>query len=417
MTEPLDIAGLIRPGDRLAWPGGSTEPAALLGMLDGQLDRLPEGVSTFLNFSLIDAIDATRLARAMRIRALGGAVTNRRFQAAGSLEIVPVNYSTLPALVVAGQIEFDVVLTQLARDGSGFNQSVMVEYLREAIPRARTVIAEVNDRAPVTFGDTAVDPADIDHVVEASHPLPQIASRPAGDLEREVGRQVARLIADGDTLEVGLGSLPDAVLAELTGKRDLGIHSGTIGDRVMELEKAGVVTNRRKPIDTGRTVTATLIGTDPLYAWGHRNPAVEIRSPAHTHDNAVHAQIPRFIAINSALQVDLTGQVNAETVAGAHVGIIGGANDFVHGALRSPGGRSVIVIEATARKGTVSRIVPRLPDGVVTTPRADADVVVTEFGMAELRGRTVAERARALIDVAHPDFRADLHKAAEAGLI
>ena len=417
MSGTIDIAGLIRRGDRLAWPGGSTEPAVLLAILEDQLDRVPADVSTFLNFSVIEAIDPARLAEAMRIRALGGAVTNRRFQAAGSLEIVPANYSALPDLVASGRLEFDIVLTQLARDGAGLNRSAMVEYLREALPLARTVIAEVNDQAPVTYGDTEVDPADIDHVLETSHPLAQLASRPAGDLERTIAGHVARLIGDGDTLEVGLGALPDAVLEGLRDKRDLGIHSGTIGDRVMELAEAGVITNRRKPIDTGKTVTATLLGTDRLYAWAHRNRAVELRSPAYTHDNAVHAQIPRFIAINSALQVDLTGQINAETLGPRHVGIIGGQNDFVHGALRSPGGRSVIVLGATARKGTVSRIVPALADGVVTTARSDADVVVTEFGLAELRGRTVAERARALIEIAHPDFRAELFAAADRGLI
>lgn len=417
MSDPLDIAGLVRRGDMLGWPGGSTEPSALLAILEAQLDRIPGGVSAFLNFSVIEAIDPASLVGAMRIRALGGAVTNRRFQTAGSLEIVPVNYSTLPALVVTGNLEFNVVLTQLSRDGAGFNQSAMVEYLREALPRARTVVAEVNDRAPVTFGDTAVDPTDIDHVIETSHPLPQLPSRRAGGVERAIAGHVARLITDGDTLEVGLGSLPDAVLEGLDGKRDLGIHSGTIGDRVMELAAAGVVTNRRKPIDTGLTVTATLLGTDRLYAWAHRNTTVQVRSPAHTHDNAIHAQIPRFIAINSALEVDLTGQINAETLHGRHVGIIGGQNDFVHGAMRSPGGRNVIVVGSTARKGTVSRIVPRLADGIVTTPRSDADVVATEYGIAELRGRTASERARALIAVAHPDFRANLLAAAEDGLI
>lgn len=417
MTEDFDIAGLLRPGDRIAWPGGSTEPAALLTMLERQVDRLPSGVSVFLNFSLIDAIDPVQLSAAAQIRALGGAVTNRRFQKAGNLEIVPANYSALPALAATGGLGIDVVMTQLARDGTGLNQSVMVEYLREAIPRARTVIAEVNDQAPVIFGDTAIDPGDIDHIVETSHPLPQLPSRPAGDKERAVAGYVATLIADGDTLEVGLGALPDAVLEGLTGKRDLGIHSGTIGDRVMELVSAGIVTNRRKPIDTGRTITATLLGTDRLYSWGHRNPDVEVRSPAYTHDISVHAQLPRFIAINSALQVDLTGQINAETLGANHVGVIGGQSDFVNGALRSPGGRSIIVLESTARGGAVSRIVPTLADGIVTTSRAGADVVVTEYGIAELRGRTVAERAEALSAIAHPEFRNGLRDAAQRGLI
>jgi acyl-CoA hydrolase len=270
---------------------------------------------------------------------------------------------------------------------------------------------------PVTYGDTHVDASDIDHVIKVSRPPIEIASRPARELEKEVSRHVHRLISNGDTLEVGLGSLPDAVLEGLIDKRDLGIHSGTIGDRVAELVDAGVITNAKKPFDTGKCVTATMLGTRKLYQWAHRNAGLDIRSPRYTHDVVVHAQIPRLMAINSALEVDLTGQVNSETIGHNHVGVIGGQCDFMRGAMRSPGGRNIIVMESTARKGSVSRIVPRFAAGIVTTARSDADVVVTEYGIAELRGRTVMERADALIAIAHPEFRRTLKAAAEEGLI
>ncbi len=393
------------------------EPLGLLATLEQQLDRVPAGVSALLNISITDGIDAGALSKALKVIALGGSITNRRFGVAGGLDILPANYSTLPELVRTGALRLDCVFLQAAPCKGGYNLSLMVDYLADALDGARVVVAEVNDLLPVTFGDTAVAANDVDHVIHVSRPALEIVSRPARELEKEIGRHVCRLIGDGDTLEVGLGSLPDAVLEGLHGKRDLGIHSGTIGDRVADLVEAGVVTNARKPVDTGKCVTATLLGSGQLYRWAHKNAALEVRSPRYTHDIAVHAQIPNLVGINSVLEVDLTGQFNSETVGGRHVGVIGGQSDFMRGAIRSPGGRNIVVMEATARKGAISRIVPRLSDGIVTAARAEADFVVTEYGIAELRGRTLCERACALIAVAHPDFRHRLREALEEGSV
>ena len=417
MTEKINLAALINEGDRIAWSGVAMEPNELLGILESQLESLPSDTSCLLNISLANAIDAERLAARMRITAIGGSVTNKRFGDIGALDVLPINYGAIPDLIASGMLKIDCVLLQVAADGANYNRSMMVDYLTDAVPRARTVIAEVNDQLPITFGETGIDAADIDHIVHVSRRPIEVASRPARELEKEISRHVNRLISDGDTLEVGLGSLPDAVLEGLTDKRDLGLHSGTIGDRVTELVDAGVITNARKPIDTGKCVTATMLGTAKLYRWAHQNPLLELRSPRYTHDNVVHAQIPRFMAINSALEIDLTGQVNSETIGDAHVGVIGGQSDFMRGGIRSPGGRNIIAMESTARKGAVSRIVARFGAGIVTTARSDADVVVTEYGIAELRGRTVHERAEALIAIAHPDFRSTLQKVADQGLI
>jgi acyl-CoA hydrolase len=207
------------------------------------------------------------------------------------------------------------------------------------------------------------------------------------------------------------------VLEGLRDKRDLGVHSGTIGDRVADLVDAGVITNRKKPIDAGRCVAGALLGSLRLYRWAHRNPLLSLRSPRYTHDILVHAAIPHLIGINTALEVDLTGQMNAEIAEGRHLGMVGGHGDFMRGCLKSRGGRGIIAMEATARNGRLSRIVPRLSAGIVTTARSDADIVVTEYGIAELRGRSVSERARQLIAIAHPDFRRSLAEAASAGLI
>jgi len=414
--QELDLASLIRDGDCIGWSAGPVEPAQLLRTLNKQLDRVPRA-STLLNLSLESSIDARRLAARMHVKALGGAVTNRRFQDIGALDVLPISYSVLPDLVASGRLPIDVILLQLAMDGSSFNLSLMVDHLADAVAGARIVVAEINLLLPVTYGDTRVEPASIKKVISVSQKPIEVAARPARAIEREIASHVSRLIADGATLQIGLGSLPDAILESLIDKKDLGVHSGTIGDRVVDLVEAGVITNRRKPFDTGRCVAGTLLGSRRLYSWAHRNPVLAMRSPRYTHDILVHAAIPCLIGINTALEVDLTGQMNAETAKGRHVGMVGGHGDFMRGCLRSRGGRGIIAMEATARKGTVSRIVPRLSDGIVTTARCDADTVVTEYGIAELRGRTVSERARQLIAIAHPDFRRSLSEAASAGLM
>jgi acetyl-CoA hydrolase len=416
MTEEIDLAGLIKTGHRVSWSAGPMEPARLLRMLDRQLDRVPRA-STLLNLSLQSSIDANRLAARMHVAALGGAVTNRRFQDLGALDILPISYSALPDLVASGRLPIDVILLQLAGDGEAFNLSLMVDHLADAVAGAQAVVAEINDLLPVTYGDTRIERAHVDHAISVSRKPLEVAARPALAIEKEIASHISRLIGDGATLQVGLGSLPDAVLASLTGKKDLGVHSGTIGDRVADLVEAGVITNRKKPIDPGRCVAGTLLGSQRLYRWAHRNPFLALRSPRYTHDILVHAAIPRLVGINTAIEVDLTGQMNAEIAEGRHVGMIGGHGDFMRGCLRSQGGRGIIAMAATARNGTVSRIVSRLSGGIVTTPRSDADIVVTEYGIAELRGRTVSERARQLIAIAHPDFRRPLSEAASLSLM
>jgi acyl-CoA hydrolase len=417
MTEPLDLAGLIQAGDRIAWSGVALEPLRLLEIFESQLDRVPSGVSTLLNISITNAIDAEALTKALKVVTIGGSVTHRRFQDAGGFDVLPVNYSVLPELVSSGALRLDCVFLQVALSGGAYNHSLMVDCLADAVSNARVVVAEVNDQLPVTFGDTSIAAHDVDHVVHVSRPALEVTSRPARDLETEIGRHVSRLIRDGDTLEVGLGSLPDAVLECLHDKRDLGVHSGTIGDRVVELTEAGIITNAKKPIDTGKCITATLLGTQKLYRWAHGNPLLEVRSPRYTHDIAVHAQVPNLVGVNSVLEVDLTGQFNSETLGGRHVGVIGGQSDFMRGAIRSPGGRNIVVMESTARRGSVSRISASLSDGVVTATRANADFIVTEYGIAELRGRTLQERATALIAIAHPDFRRQLQDTLDQGLV
>jgi acyl-CoA hydrolase len=235
--------------------------------------------------------------------------------------------------------------------------------------------------------------------------------QPIGEREEIIARHVGRYIEDGTTVQIGIGAIPDAVMASISDRRDLGFHSGLISDRVADLIENGAMTNARKPIDTGIAVACMVLGTSRLYRFVHRNPAVVMFSVAHTHGAKVISQLNRFVAINSAVEVDLTGQVNAEVAGGVYVGTVGGQVDFVRGAQLAENGRSVIALPSTARNGKLSRIVSRL-SGPVTTARSDADAIVTEFGAADLRGQPLDERVRRMIAIAHPDFREPLEREA-----
>jgi acetyl-CoA hydrolase len=246
--------------------------------------------------------------------------------------------------------------------------------------------------------------------VRTSRALPSYPASKIGEVEREVAARVAALVPDGATVQLGVGTLPDAVLEALAGRRDLGLHSGMLTTAVLPLLESGAVTNARKPIDTGVTVAGLLIGDEKLYAHAHRNAAIRLAAPDYTHASAVLAQLPDLVSVNSAVEVDLFGRVNAEVAGGAYVGGVGGAMDFIRGAAAAPGGRAVIALPSVSRDGKTSRIVAAC--ATVTTPAAEADLVATEWGVASLRGIDYAERARRLVAIAHPDHRDALTRAA-----
>jgi acetyl-CoA hydrolase len=286
-------------------------------------------------------------------------------------------------------------------------------YALAAARRARTVIAEVNERMPWLHGGELPADLRIDAIVRSARPLPTYPAARIGDVERRVAAHVAALVPDGATIQLGVGTLPDAVLEALAGHRNLGLHAGMLTGAVLPLLESGVVNNARKPIDTGVTVTGLLIGDEKLYAHAHRNPKIRLAAPDYTHSAAVLAQLPDFVSVNSAVEVDLFGRVNAEVAAGHYVGGVGGAMDFIRGAAAAPGGRAVIALPSVSRDGKASRIVAACTS--VTTPAADADIVATEWGVAELRGIDYAERSRRLAAIAHPEHREALARAALQG--
>jgi acyl-CoA hydrolase len=413
-VSQLELSAIIRPGDSILWGQATSEPRALTEALVAQRSRLG-GVTTILGYQCSDTLRPEH-ADAIRFVGIGGVGRNAELYRAGVLEVLPFHLSAMPALIRDGRLRVDVVLVQVspADEFGRHSLGLAADYLRQAMARARVVIGEVNERVPFTLGDTFVARKELDHVVYTSRPPLELSPRPPRPDEREVARQVVEAIPDGAALQFGIGAVPAAVAAGLIGKRELGIHSGQVGDWLVDLVEAGAVTNVRKALDRGVSVAGVLLGTRRLYDFAQANPALLLRSLRYTHDQGVLRTLDRLFAVNSAIEVDLTGQVNAETIDGLHVGTVGGQVDFVRGAIASRRGRSIIALPSTASGKTRSRIVSQLTDHVVTTPRSDADLVITEYGLADLRGVSLDDRAQRLIRIAHPDFRDSLRRQAQA---
>jgi acyl-CoA hydrolase len=396
----LDFTGIVRAGDVVVCGQATAEPRTLTQALVAQKGRLPP--FTMLVGPLFSDTFTPQTSSGIAFQSYGVIGNARALAKAGQLEVIPGNYSAFCADFAAGRRVADVVLVQLAAAADGaLSASLSNDYVIDAARRARVVVAEINPQAPWTYG--AEWPREIvpQLRVDATLPPLELASMPPDEVARRIAAHAARLIGDGSTLQFGVGRIPDAILASLSHLRDLGIHSGLINDAVVDLIEAGAVTNAAKGIDAGVSVTNQLIGTQRLYRFADRNKAVAVRPASYTHDHEVLRRIKGLVAINSALEVGLDGSVNAETLDGAAVGALGGQLDFVRGANASPGGRAIIALPATAARR--SRIVARVE--TVTTPRADVDAIVTEWGVAELRGCTLAERARRLIEIAAPEHR------------
>ena len=358
---------------------------------------------------LLNVAAADKLA----ISSIGAIGELRTLTAAHRLNIIPCHVSQVGPMITEGLIDCDAAFVQVSPPDANGNHSfgLISDFVHEAVTRARVVIAEVNECVPFTHGDVVLPAEQSDCAVAVARRPVELMPAPIGEVDQVIARIVARYIEDGAVLQVGIGAVPDAILRLLHDRRDLGVHSGMIGDALVDLVEAGVVTNALKPLDAGVSVTTALIGTKRLYDFAHRNPRISVRSSAYTHDAGVLSRLRNLVTINSAVEVDLTGQVNAEQSGSHYLGGTGGQVDFVRAGNRSPGGHSIIALPATAKGGKVSRNTVDL-SGPVTTARSDMDVIVTEFGAAELKGQTLAERTRRLIAIAHPDFREELDRAA-----
>lgn len=407
----LDLGKLLRRGDRIVWGQACGEPTTLIEALIAQAEGIG-GLSAFAATSFSGLLDVAA-AEKIALSSMGAIGELRTLTAAHRLSIVPCQVSQVGPLITQGLIGCDAVFVQVspADENGDHSYGLINDFVHEAVQKARVVIAEVNEHVPFTHGDVALPSARIDCAVHVARAPVQLKPAPISELDHAIAKIVAGYIDDGAVLQVGIGAVPDAILRLLHDRRDLGFHSGMIGDALVDLVEAGVVTNAHKPIDTGVSITTALIGTQRIYDFAHRNPRIAVRSSAYTHDPGVLSRLPRLVTINSAVEVDLTGQVNAEQSGAHYVGGTGGQVDFVRAGNRSVGGHSIIALPATAKGGTISRITVGL-SGPVTTARSDVDVIVTEFGAAELKGQTLAERTRRLIAIAHPDYREPLERAA-----
>jgi acetyl-CoA hydrolase len=403
----LDLAAIVRPGDGVMWGQADAEPLPLTQALMAQRHAIGD-FSAFLGISYSDTLKA-EYADCIRFSGYAGTGGNRALAKAGKLDILPCHYSHLRDLIASGRIKVDVLLLQVApaNEHGEYSLSIAHEYLIPALEAARVVIAEVNEQAPWTYGERPLLDADLDVIVHTSRPPLEVVHPQAGATEQAIARNVAALIEDGATLQFGLGALPEAILGELADRRDLGVHSGAIGDQVAALMQSGVINNSRKSIDRGVSIAGIMFGSKRLHDFAHRNPQLQFRSSSYTHGPGVLAQIERFTALNSAVEVDLSGQINAEVAAGVYVGAVGGAVDFLRAAHYSKGGLPIVALPSTA--GQHSRIVAKL-NGPVSTPRSDAGIIVTEYGVADLRGATLGERARRMLAIAHPEHRERLDR-------
>jgi len=409
--DDLDLRRFLRRGDGVVWGQGSGEPVVLVDRLIEQCAEIG-GLSGFSGYAYREVL-ASAAAEALDLVSYGALGALGKVGARRPLRVVPAHFSALPRLFAAGAVPGDVAFVQVAPPDAEGNCSLGLDatYLADAIPHARLVIAEVNERVPPVPGASlAWERLDVAVRVDAD-PLELPPAR-AGEAEARIARRIAALVDDGDTIQVGVGALPEAILRELRGARELGVHSGMICDPIADLVEAGVVTGRRKEADPGLVVTGAALGTSRLFDFLRRSEVVALRPVSYTHRPDVLARVGRLVAVNGALEVDLTGQVNAESAGGRYLGAVGGQVDFLRGAAAS-GGLAIVALPATVARTGASRIVERL-GGPVTTSRADVDLVVTEFGVARLRGLDLAQRARALTAIAAPEHREDLDRARSA---
>jgi acyl-CoA hydrolase len=396
--------------------GAAATPTTLVEALAARRDL--EGVRLYHLHTACPApfVDPEQEGRLRSVSFFAGAPV-RKAIAEGRADVIPIFLSQIPGLFERRQIPLDATLLTLSPpDRHGLcTLGTSVDAARAAADHARIVIAEINDRAPRTLGATTVHIDRVHAFVRTSRPLHQHPSAAESPVESAIGEHVSRLVEDGATLQMGIGAIPDAVLRRLGDRHDLGVHTEMFSDGLIDLVEQGVVTNRRKVVHPGRIVTSFVNGTQRLYDFVDDNPLIEFHPCDRTNDVALVRKNDKVTAINSALEIDLTGQICADSIGHRIYSGIGGQMDFMHAAARSPGGKPIIALPSTAAGGTVSRLVVALKPGAgVVTTRGHAHWVVTEYGAVCVHGLTLRERGEALISIAHPDFRAELRRGLNA---
>jgi 4-hydroxybutyrate CoA-transferase len=409
----------IQSGMRVFLTGNCSVPQKLLGALTARAADLKD-VEIVQVLTVGDAPHADPAMEGhLRINTLFISPNVRQAVHEGRADFTPVLLSEVPLLFKQGILPLHVVLIQVSPpDEHGFcSLGIEAGLVKTPSQVARLVIAEVNEQMPRTLGDSFIHVSKIDFAVPVNYPLAELPMGQTNDLSMKIGEYIADLIEDGSTMQMGIGAIPDAVLNFLGGKRDLGVHTELFSDGVMRLIEEGVITNERKTLHNGKIVAGFILGSQRLYDFVDDNPIVELHPTEYVNDPFVIAQNERMVSINSAIEIDLTGQVCADSIGPRLYSGVGGQLDFVYGAARSKGGKPIIALPSTAAPGggkAISRIVPMLKQGAgVVTTRNHVHYIATEYGVAQLYGKTIKQRASALISIAHPDFRADLERQAK----
>ena len=411
-----DAIRVVKNGDTIVVPTAVAEPPALLTALsEARRDFRGVQVSQILPVRKYAYFDPETVENVRHTAYFFSGVT-RAGGAEGWVDFIPAYFSEMPALIKREQMPANVVFSMASpMDEYGyFSLSLGPDYTMAAIEKAHAVVLEVNPNVPFANGNCHIHISKVAALVESDEPILEVGLPKIGPVQEAIGKYVADMIPDGATLQIGYGGIPDAVVMQLTHKHDLGIHTEMIGDGIMSLVEAGVVTNRKKNYNPGKMFATFALGSKKLYQFMHRNPALEMHPVDFTNDPFLAGQNDNLHAINATMQIDFMGQCGSESLGSRPYSGTGGQSDFVRAANRSNGGKAFIVLPATAKDDTISRIVPTLSTGThVSTSKNDINYVVTEFGVAQLRGKTAKQRCEALIGIAHPNFRAELREAAK----
>ncbi len=414
-----EAVSVVESGDRLFISGNAATPFALMRALAARKDELEDVEVTHVLLIGEDPLSTPEMKGHFRHNSLFVGPADRKAVNEGRADYIPIFLFQIPNLFYRGLMPLDRALIHVSPpDDHGF-MSLGVETLasKAAVETSRMVIAQVNEKMPRTLGDSFIHVSRVDRIAEISEDLPELALKDPSDIEMKIGENVASLIEDGSTLQLGIGGIPNAVLAALEEKQDLGIHSEMVSDGVVEAIEKGIITGRKKTLHPGKSIVTFLLGTKRLYEYSNNNPEFECHPVDYTNHPFVISRNEKMVAINSAIEVDLTGQVCSDSIGIRIYSGFGGQVDFIRGAAHAKDGKPIIALPATARGGQESRIVPLLKEGAgVVTSRGDVHYVVTEYGIAFLHGKNLKERARALVGIAHPDFREELEAAARERL-
>ena len=411
-----EAVSVIKSGDRVYISGNAATPYVLMKALAARKDELQDVELVHVLLLGEDPLSKPEMEGHFRHNSLFVGPADRKAINEGRADYIPIFLHQIPDLFYSGQMPLDVSILHLSPpDEHGF-MSYGVEVLasKAAAEKAKIVIAQVNEKMPRVLGDSFVHVSRVHKIVEISENLPELERSPASEVERKIGKYIADLIEDGCTLQLGIGGIPDAVIAGLKERRDLGIHTEMVSDGVMEAIEAGIITGARKTFHPYKVVMTFILGSSKLYDFVDNNPVFEAHPTDYTNHPFNVSRNDNMIAVNSAIEIDITGQVCSDSIGTFIYSGFGGQVDFIRGAAHSLGGKPIIAMPSTAKEGEMSRIVPFLKKGAgVVTTRADVKYVVTEFGVANLHGKNLQERTRDLINIAHPKFRADLIREAK----